>query len=188
MVNVIVLFSKIEEAKAIKNLLVRNGISVTKICTTGAQAAQAADAYDEGVVICGYRYPDMIFSDLKTYLPPHFDMIVIASRSHYEQCKKSGVTTLTMPLKSADFVRTVAITVERILKERKARKAAPKVRTEAEKNAIGTAKLKLMDNHGYTEEEAHRYLQKKCMDTGVSLVDMAYMVLEGTGLFKEELE
>ena len=41
MVNVIVLFAKIEEAKSIKNLLVRHGINVTQVCTTGAQAAQA---------------------------------------------------------------------------------------------------------------------------------------------------
>ena len=34
MVNVIIVFPKIEEAKSIKNLLIRNGISVTKVCTT----------------------------------------------------------------------------------------------------------------------------------------------------------
>ena len=51
MVNVIVLFAKIEEAKSIKNLLVRHGINVTQVCTTGAQAAQAADACDDGLII-----------------------------------------------------------------------------------------------------------------------------------------
>lgn len=67
MVNVIIVFPKIEEAKSIKNLLIRNGISVTKVCTTGAQAAQAADACDDGVIICGYKFLDMMYSDLENY-------------------------------------------------------------------------------------------------------------------------
>lgn len=118
-VNVIVLFSKIEEAKSIKNLLIRNGISVTKVCTTGAQAAQAADACDDGVIICGYRYPDMLYSDLENYIPKYFDMIVLSHKKNYEEVRDSGVVCLTMPIKSIDFVNTVSITIENLLWERK---------------------------------------------------------------------
>ena len=82
MVNVIVLFGRIEEAKSIKNLLIRNGINVTKVCTTGAQAAQAADACDDGLIVCGFRYPDMLFSDLNACIPDWFDMIVLASKEN----------------------------------------------------------------------------------------------------------
>ena len=38
MTNVIVLFPKIEDAKNIRNLLVRHGFRVSAVCTTGAQA------------------------------------------------------------------------------------------------------------------------------------------------------
>lgn len=38
MTNIIVVFPKIENAKSIRNVLVRNGFSVTAACTTGAQA------------------------------------------------------------------------------------------------------------------------------------------------------
>lgn len=119
MVNVIVLFAKIEEAKSIKNLLVRHGINVTQVCTTGAQAAQAADACDDGLIICGYQYPDMLFSELAANIPDYFDMLVIASRVHYEACRESGITCLPMPLRTQDFINTVSLTVENILWERK---------------------------------------------------------------------
>lgn len=183
MVNVIVLFSKIEEAKSIKNLLVRNGIGVTHICTTGAQAAHAADICDDGIIICGYRYPDMIFSELADNIPEYFDMIVITSKGNYEACRDSGITCLTMPLKSQDFVRTVSLTLDNILWERKKRKNRPKERTEEEKKVIKSAKMKLMSDMNFDEQEAHRYLQKNSMDKGINIVEMSYMVLENTAVF-----
>lgn len=119
MVNVIVVFPKIEEAKSVKNLLIRNGISVTKVCTTGSQAAQAADACDDGVIICGYKFSDMMYTDLESYIPKYFDMIVLSSRKNYEEVRDSGVVCISMPVKSADFVNTVSLTIENLLWERK---------------------------------------------------------------------
>lgn len=119
MVNVIVVFPKIEEAKSVKNLLIRNGISVTKVCTTGSQAAQAADACDDGVIICGYKFSDMMYTDLESYIPKYFDMIVLSSRKNYEEVRDSGVVCMPMPVKSADFVNTVSLTIENLLWERK---------------------------------------------------------------------
>ena len=42
--NIIVVLPKIEDAKSIKNVLVRSGFSVMAACSTGAQALGAADA------------------------------------------------------------------------------------------------------------------------------------------------
>ena len=171
MVNVIIVFPKIEEAKSIKNLLIRNGISVTKVCTTGAQAAQAADACDDGVIICGYKFLDMMYSDLENYIPKYFDMIVLSSKKNYEEVRDSGVVCLSMPIKSMDFVNTVSLTIENLLWERKKRKV------------IKAAKLKLMHDFEYDEQDAHRYLQKKSMDNGINIVEMAYMILDNSDCF-----
>lgn len=182
MVNVIVLFGRIEEAKSIKNLLIRNGINVTKVCTTGAQAAQAADACDDGLIVCGFRYPDMLFSDLNACIPDWFDMIVLASKENYEQCRNNEVVCLTMPLKTQDFVSTVNLTIDNILWERKKRKARPKERTEEEKKIIKAAKLRLMSEHNFDEQSAHRYIQKKSMDSGINIVEMSYMILNDSNI------
>lgn len=79
MTNIIVVFPKPEEARGIKSILVKNGFSVTAVCTTGAQAMSQVDNMSGGIVVCGYRLVDMIYSDLQSYLPEGFEMLLIAS-------------------------------------------------------------------------------------------------------------
>ena len=43
---------------------------------------------------------------------------------------------------------------------------------------LAQAKAVLMDRHGMTEEQAHRFLQKKSMDSGSRLVQTALLVLK----------
>ena len=74
-------------------------------------------------------------------------------------------------------------TIENLLWERKKRKSQPKERTEEEKKVIKAAKLKLMNDYEYDEQGAHRYLQKKSMDHGINIVEMAYMILNNTDSF-----
>ena len=40
MENVIVVFPKLEDGKKIRSILVRNGINVDAVCTSGAQALE----------------------------------------------------------------------------------------------------------------------------------------------------
>ena len=56
-------------------------------------------------------------------------------------------------------------------------------KTEEEKKVIKAAKLKLMNDYEYDEQGAHRYLQKKSMDHGINIVEMAYMILNNTDSF-----
>ncbi len=74
MTNIIVVFAKIEEAKSIKNILVKNGIRVTAVCTSGAQALGFADEFHYGMIISGYRLSDMICVELRNNLSADFDL------------------------------------------------------------------------------------------------------------------
>ena len=51
------------------------------------------------------------------------------------------------------------------------------------KKVIKAAKLKLMNDFEYDEQEAHRYLQKKSMDHGINIVEMSYMILDNSSDF-----
>ena len=119
----------------------------------------------------------MMYTDLESYIPKHFEMIVLSSRKNYEEVRDSGVVCLSMPVKSADFVNTVSLMIENLLWERKKRKSQPKERTEEEKKILWEAKAVLMERNHMTEEEAHRYIQKCSMDSGTSLTETAQMVL-----------
>ena len=54
----------------------------------------------------------------------------------------------------------------------------PAKRGAEEKRIIDQAKALLMNRNNMSEEEAHRFLQKKSMDTGSRLIDMAASVLK----------
>ena len=64
MTNIIVAFPKIEDARKIRNVLVRSGFTVTAACTTGAAVMAAAEDYTDGIVVCGYKLVDMLYSEL----------------------------------------------------------------------------------------------------------------------------
>ena len=51
MTNIIVVLPKLEEAKGVKNILVRSGFQVTGICTTGTQAISHPGMW-ESVSVC----------------------------------------------------------------------------------------------------------------------------------------
>ena len=61
MANIIVAFSKPEDAKSIKNILMRNGFEIIAVCTSGAQVLSQLDDLSSGIVVCGYRLTDMLY-------------------------------------------------------------------------------------------------------------------------------
>jgi response regulator NasT len=176
--SVIVGFPKIEDANNIKNLLIRNGYNATESCTLGSQVISLANDLDEGIVICGYRFSDMHFSELNNYLPKGFEMLLIASPEKLEYCQDNNIVCLQMPIKSHDLLNTVQMMSFQYQRKKKKNNDRPKTRTDEEKALIKKAKLVLMDRNNMTEEEAHRYLQKTSMDSGTNLVEMSEMVLK----------
>lgn len=177
MISVIVVFPKLEEAKGIKNLLVRSGIEVMAACTTAAQVINLADDLDYGIIVSGYKLIDMMYDELLECLPDTFDMLMVASKRYYTECSSSDVVCLSMPIKATDLVENVQIMYDKLYYQMKKNKSKPKVRSEEEKQIITHAKMVLMEQKQITEDEAHRYLQKRSMENGTSLVETAHMVL-----------
>ena len=175
MTNVIVAFPKPEDAKSIRNILVKNGFPVVAVCTSGAQTLQYADDLHNGVVVCGYRLTDMIYSQLREDLSEQFDMLLLASRRFTSEVDDKRIRCVAMLLASVD-----AAIEESELRKKKARQQ-PKQRNVLDKQQIMLAKDLLMKQKGMTEEEAHRYLQKSSMANGVNMIETAQMVLSILG-------
>lgn len=177
MTNVIVLFPKIEDAKNIRNLLVRRGFCVPAVCTTGAQALTAANSLGDGIVVCGYKYSDMLYSELASCLPSHFEMLLVVSQSLFRECSGSGILCVSMPLKAHELLNTLEMMAAEAQRRRRKQRQLPKRRSEKEKGILKEAKGVLMERNHMTEEEAHRYIQKCSMDSGTDMVETAQMVL-----------
>ena len=176
MTSIIVAFPKAEDAKNIRNIIVRNGYQVSAVCVSGAQVLQAADNLGEGMVVCSYRFRDMQYDHLKECLPRDFEMLLVASEGILDTCVDQDIVRLCLPLKVHDLMDTIEFMQAAIIRRQKKKKKMPKVRSEKEQKMIDAAKKLLMDRNSMTEEEAHRYMQKCSMDSGTNLVETAEMV------------
>lgn len=178
MENVIIVFPKLDDGKKIKGLLVKQGIEVNAVCTSGAQALEYANTFNGGIVICSYRFTDMYYTQLNENLPKSFDMLLIASQANWmEDDRNSPIMKIGMPLKMFDLINTIHMMFEAQMRRRRKARLQPKTRSEEEQKLILEAKHMLMERNNMTEDEAHKYIQKCSMDSGTSLVETAQMVL-----------
>lgn len=178
MANIIVVFRKIEDAKNIRNILMRSGFSVTAVCSTGTQAVSQIDNLKNGIVICGYRFTDMLYAELRSNLPEDFEMLLVAKEDLLPSLRDNDIVCLPMPTRVKDLVDTVAMMQRNVEVRIKKRKLQPRRRSPEENEIIEQAKILLMNRNNMTEPEAHRYIQKSAMDTGTGFVETAQMVLD----------
>ena len=164
MVNIIVVFRKLDDAKKIRSILQRHGFTVTACCSTGLQAIGLFDDLRNGIVICGYQMTDMLYTEIRENLPEDFQMLLMARENLLPQLVDNDLVCLPMPARAGDLVQTVAMMQNAVEIRIKKRKSRPKAL--------------LMARNNMTEPEAHRYIQKTAMDTGTSLVETAQMVLD----------
>ena len=162
MTNIIVAFPKQDNARNIKKILMQNGHHVDAVCSTGAQVLQSAGELGGGIVVCGYRFVDMMYTELHEYLPVQFEMLLVASPANCGNRDVENLVCLATPLKVNELLDTVEI---------------PKERTKEEQELINEAKALLMERNNLSEEEAHRYIQKRSMDNGTGLTETAQMIL-----------
>lgn len=165
-----------ENAKSIKSILVKSGFRVSAMCVAGTQVLQHADILEEGIVVCAGRLQDMMYTQLREILPPHFKMLVVSSANQQEEGTRDNVIFLTMPLKVHELVSTLEMMLGDLVRRRKKKPGPPK-RSEKDRQMIQKAKEVLMARNHMTEEEAHRYMQKSSMDSGTGLVETAQMIL-----------
>lgn len=177
MLSIIIAFPKIEDATIIKNTIIRNGYSVNAVCTTGAQVIAIANELDGGIVLCGYRFLDMHYSELNNYLPKGFEMLLVASPTKLEECTDNNIVCLALPIKKQDLLDTLQMMSYNYQRKRKKNRDKPIKRSEEDRAVITNAKRLLMERNNMTEEEAHRYIQKNSMDSGTNMVEMSEMIL-----------
>ncbi len=175
--NIIVAFSRTEDSRNIRNILVRNGFNVVAVCNSGAQAISSLDGLSGGIVVCGYRFADMLYQDIRDSMPSGFGMLLVASASRVGDTPPEGVVWLTMPLIVQRLVETLNRMCDAQTRQRRAMRQKPAGRSQEEVQIIARAKELLMARNSITESEAHRYIQKCSMDSGSNMVETAQKII-----------
>ncbi len=177
MTNIIVAFAKPDIARNIKKILMQNGYHVNAVCMTGAQALQCASELGGGIIVCGYRFVDMMYIELHEYLPAEFEMLLVASPANCGIRDIENLVCLSTPLKVNELLQTMEMMDYTITRRKKKARKKPKQRSQEEAAFIEEAKVLLMERNNLSEEEAHRYMQKRSMDNGTGMVETAQMIL-----------
>ena len=174
MSSIVVAFPKTEVAQRIRKILMQSGYDVRAACTTGAQALAGIGGLEEGIVVCGARFVDMMYTELYEYLPEGVQMLLVASSDHIIDRDVENLVCLSMPMKVHELLQTIKMMEAEHIRRRKRRSGHY---SEEDAAVIGRAKALLMERNNLTEEEAHRYIQKRSMDNSTGLVEVAQMIL-----------
>ena len=180
--HVIIAYADQSAAHQIRSVLVPNGIAVSGVCTTSSQVLEVANRLsDGGIVITGLRLSDTMAPQLAEILPDGYEVLLLLTPSQAALNQEWGMSCLTLPLNRADLVDTVRMMLStggfRRESGRKEGDQRPH-RTEAQRALIQEAKELLMARNHLTEAQAHRYIQKKSMDTGKKMEETARRILE----------
>jgi response regulator NasT len=119
----------------------------------------------------------MMYTELCEYLPPGFEVLLVASQANCVERDVENLVCLATPLKINELLQTVEMMEYTLMRRRKRAKAKPKERSAEEKELLTEAKQLLMERNNMSEEEAHRYMQKRSMDNGTGLIETAQMIL-----------
>lgn len=131
MADVIVVFPNKDNAINIRNILTRGGCEVIGVCTTGAQVLHYTELLDEGIVVCGYKLADMLYTELREYLPKEFEMLLVASPEKWQGDNMEGVVGLNMPIKVYDLLNTMNMMLRRWTQTQETKERATTERAEA---------------------------------------------------------
>lgn len=168
----------------LRTVLLSAGIEVLGTATKGASALHIASRFyeDGGVLLCSYSMSDMTASELYKIKPDNFEMVVLLSARQRSIFRGKGMLCLDVPINRNDLIETLGMLIEHKwtqLNNFGRSEQKPAERTEEEKELIFKAKSLLIDRNHMTEPDAHRFMQKKSMDSGETLVSVAQKILNG---------
>ena len=172
--NILVAFESEKVSGTVAKILTSEAMKPVYICSSASELKKRVHYYQRGIIVCGYKLKDSSVIQFAEDIPKDFGIIIIANKTQIELCGNDRVFKLAVPLKKQDLICSVSMLAN--MYERPAFKSVA-IRSEEEKKLIYKAKELLIDRYGMTEQQAHKYMQKKSMDTGNKILEVAKIIL-----------
>ena len=174
MQRLIVSFEKEESRHRICEMLESGGFSVFASCRSGAEAIRSLSKMGGGIVISGYKLSDMTASDLSYSMMQPSLMLLVAQPLQLDCCDNEDIFKLPFPVSRADLLASVRILAQIVEKQMR---FAPK-RSSEDEDTIKRAKELLMTRNLMSESQAHRFIQRRSMDTGSKMAETARIIID----------
>ena len=172
--NILVAFANEKVSYTVTRMLMSGNMRPSYICTSASELKKKIHYYQSGIIISGYKLKDSSIVQFVDDIPDGFSVILIGNKAQIEMCESERIFKLAVPLQKEDLICSVSMLYNM---QAKPRVNNIKFRSEEEERILRLAKETLIDRYNMTEENAHRYMQKKSMDTGTKLIDIAKIIL-----------
>ena len=165
--DILVAYPSKDTALKLRALLEGEGYDVPYVCATGASVLSIAQDMSEGVIVCAEGLRDMTAGNIAEHLPPGFD-IVAFTRGDTDSFM-SNLIYLPLPVDRQEFLNTVGVLVNSVSSFTK--------RSVSDEDVISKAKLILKETNGFSELQAHKYLQRESMKMGKKIAVLAQEII-----------
>ena len=173
--TVIVAFERDSNSTRIREILESEGEFSCLVCRSAAEVKRTVHKQNRCIIVCGFKLADETCEALFYDLPGSCFMLMVASQARLELSENEGIFKLQSPVGRGELLASVRMLAQ--FQRYVPRDKGPARRGMEEQRLIAQAKAVLMDRHGMTEEQAHRFLQKQSMDNGAKLTDTARLGL-----------
>lgn len=171
--RLIVAFEGDKQCELVRETLETGGMPPRIVCHTGAEVLRSTHEMGRALVICGYKFQDMSADELAYDLGASAIVLVVGKNVQLDFCEHEGIFKLPAPFSRSELLSSVSMLMQ--LAEKTL--IPPPRRSAGEEALVGEAKTILM-RVGMTEAEAHRFLQKRSMESGDRLVNVAKRIVE----------
>lgn len=172
--EIFISFRNLSMAETVAKALMHRGMRVAKVTKNINDIIQNLQYFKSGIIICGTNFNGTSYRDIADLIPAHFSVILIGKREELINYDDNRTFKLATPLNVRDLICSIDMMDITDISGYK-----PKdMKSVNEQNIITNAKIKLMDTYHMDEEKAHRFIQKKSMETGRKLSDIAKLILE----------
>ena len=163
--------------KKLQGILASAQIEADAVCFTGQEALDLLSG-QEALLLTTVKLEDMTGAELAKQLGEAANVLMIVPGDYAEETPEN-VLTLRNPLSPDALVQAVRTMGHCAARMHSLREKCEKLdRQLKERKVIDRAKGKLMDALHLTEKEAHYRMQKKSMDTGRRIAEIAQEILD----------
>lgn len=173
--QVIVAFERKSNCDRIREILESTGEFSCLTCRGADQIRRTVRKLRLELVVCGFKLGEESCESVYQDLPRRCAMLMVAPQAQLDLCEAEGILKLPAPIRRAELLASVRL----LAQMGQGRERASARRSPEERELVEQAKQILIRCGGMTEDQAHRFLQKRSMDNGARLADTARQVLEG---------
>ena len=175
MEKVILAFEGERTGARVRDIREGSGTAECVLCRSAAEVKRMVYKQRVTTVVCGYKLRDETAEDLCHDLPLSCSVLVLAVQNMLDMIESDDIYKLAAPVSRSDLLSSVRMLMQ--VGRRMERLTRPQ-RSQEENAVIQRAKGLLMERNSMSEEQAHRFLQKKSMDSGFRLIQTAQMILD----------